>query len=266
MALPPRDQRHQYLRYLTLGDLPDLIADGLSARMLMEHRDVHGVSLFTTRAWRRLFDISEPWYTSLFWIFSVHSGEETESLGFARYWAESARQIPDRGDLRDYWIGISPIRYFLSTTPSYTVIRDPILRLCHRLIACSIVGRSQAPEKGLTVIAPALLVIDMAELVILQIYEQLDDTWAWVAMGPERQPDAAVGASRVAQDAPVIDEGGHTDLAPVQAPPPPPAAARTMPQRMARLEEDMHKTLEEKNIDEYWWRIYKSGDLEVLES
>ncbi|GJU64982.1 hypothetical protein Tco_1246817 [Tanacetum coccineum] len=26
------------------------------------------------------------------------------------------------------------------------------------------------------------------------------------------------------------------------------------------------ETLEAKNIDEYWWRIYKSGDLEVLES
>ncbi|GKG33576.1 hypothetical protein Tco_0433735, partial [Tanacetum coccineum] len=31
--------------------------------------------------------------------------------------------------------------------PSYTSIRDLILRLCHRLIACSILGRSQAPEK-----------------------------------------------------------------------------------------------------------------------
>ncbi|GKE55134.1 hypothetical protein Tco_1490290 [Tanacetum coccineum] len=29
--------------------------------------------------------------------------------------------------------------------------------------------------------------------------------------------------------------------APVQAPPPSPAAARTMPQRMARLEEDVHE-------------------------
>ncbi|GKC30663.1 hypothetical protein Tco_1037957, partial [Tanacetum coccineum] len=26
------------------------------------------------------------------------------------------------------------------------------------------------------------------------------------------------------------------------------------------------RTLEEKKIDEYWWRIYKSEDLEVLES
>ncbi|GJW31978.1 hypothetical protein Tco_0052010 [Tanacetum coccineum] len=29
---------------------------------------------------------------------------------------------------------------------------------------------------------------------------EVDDTWAWVAMGQERQPDAAAGAPRVAQD------------------------------------------------------------------
>ncbi|GKE33605.1 hypothetical protein Tco_1452927, partial [Tanacetum coccineum] len=90
MALPPCDQRHQYLRYEGLqytyadivdfkarlariykrevhrvqvfdfGGLPDLMADGLSARMLMEHRDAQGVSLFTSRAWKRLFDIRGP--------------------------------------------------------------------------------------------------------------------------------------------------------------------------------------------------------------
>ncbi|GKF73342.1 hypothetical protein Tco_0219674, partial [Tanacetum coccineum] len=58
---------------------------------------------------------------------------------------ESARQILDKGDLRDYWMRISSARDFLDTTPSYTLIRDPILSLCHRLIACSIAGRSQAP-------------------------------------------------------------------------------------------------------------------------
>ncbi|GKD78248.1 hypothetical protein Tco_1340869, partial [Tanacetum coccineum] len=62
--------------------------------------------------------------------------------------------------------------------------------------------------QGLTVIAPVLLVIDMAEL-----------------------------------DASDVDEGVQTDLAPVQAPPPPPlpVAARTMSQRMARLKEDVHE-------------------------
>ncbi|GKD57825.1 hypothetical protein Tco_1291212 [Tanacetum coccineum] len=83
--------------------------------------------------------------------------------------------------------------------------------------------------RGLTVIAPALSVIDMAELVRLQICVEIDDTWAWVASGPERQPDVAAGALKAAKDAPVVDEGGQAVLAPVQAPqqppPPPPAAA-----------------------------------------
>ncbi|GKC49507.1 hypothetical protein Tco_1072252, partial [Tanacetum coccineum] len=61
--------------------------------------------------------------------------------------AESARQIPDKGNLRDYWIGISSAGDFLGTAPSYTAVRDLILRLCHRLIVCSISGRSQAHKK-----------------------------------------------------------------------------------------------------------------------
>ncbi|GKG59145.1 hypothetical protein Tco_0602854, partial [Tanacetum coccineum] len=42
-----------------------------------------------------------------------------------------------------------------------------------------------------------------------------------------------------------IDEGGQAIPAPVQAPqqppPPPPAPARTMPQRMPRLEDDVYE-------------------------
>ncbi|GKA47315.1 hypothetical protein Tco_0740198 [Tanacetum coccineum] len=172
MALPPRDQRHQYLRYEGLQYTDADIADFEMRLARIYKREVHR-------------------------------------------------------------IGISSVGDFLGTAPSYTAIQDPILRLCHRLIACSIAGRSQAPEKvtvtnlfylrgmdvgsvnvpyllarlltaeileGLTVIAPALPVIDMAELV------------------------------RVAQDALIIDEGGQADPAPVQAPPPPPLApAKTMP-------------------------------------
>ncbi|GJS07701.1 hypothetical protein Tco_0364497 [Tanacetum coccineum] len=131
-----------------------------------------------------------------------------QTVRFGAYWAKSTRQIPDKGDLRDYWTWISYAGDFLSTAPYYTAIRDPILRMCHRLIACSIAGRSQAPEK---------------------ICVEIDDTWAWVALGPERQPDAAVGAPGVAQDAPAVDEGVQADPAPVQETPPPlPATAKTM--------------------------------------
>ncbi|GJQ99039.1 hypothetical protein Tco_0522024, partial [Tanacetum coccineum] len=121
--------------------LPDLMAEGLSARMLMEHRDAQGQSVFTSRAWRRLFDIRGPLVHELIleffstfrfreaildldtpgalqfqlgrarrrlswrqFIFSLglHTREEMESSNFARYYAESARQILDKGDLRDY--------------------------------------------------------------------------------------------------------------------------------------------------------------------
>ncbi|GKA47665.1 hypothetical protein Tco_0740548 [Tanacetum coccineum] len=90
MALPPQAQRYQYLRYeglqytdADIADfearltriyrrevhrvhvfdfrrLPDLIAERLSTRMLVEHRDAQGQSVFTSRAWRRLFDIRGP--------------------------------------------------------------------------------------------------------------------------------------------------------------------------------------------------------------
>ncbi|GKE55141.1 hypothetical protein Tco_1490297 [Tanacetum coccineum] len=95
---------------------------------------------------------------------------------------------------------------------------------------------------GLIVISPELPVIDITELVRLQICKEIDDTWAWVALGPERQLDAAAGAPGVAQDAPVIDEGDQANPTHIQAPPPPPpTTARTIPQRMARLEEDVHE-------------------------
>ncbi|GJZ70449.1 hypothetical protein Tco_0633999 [Tanacetum coccineum] len=165
-----------------------------------------------------------------------------ETVGFDAYWAESARQIPDKRDLRDYWIGISSARDFLGTTPSYTSIRDPLLRLCHRLIACNIAERSHAPEKvtvtdlfyqrgidvGL-VNVPYLLarylrlfalgmkqgaMISGGEFVarlaehfglLTKIYEEIKDTWAWVALGLERRPDATAGTLGATKDAPAID-------------------------------------------------------------
>ncbi|GJW81087.1 hypothetical protein Tco_0145062 [Tanacetum coccineum] len=73
---------------------------------------------------------------------------------------------------------------------------------------------------------------------------EVDDIWAWLAIGPKRQPDAAAGAPAVSEDAPAADEGDQAVPALVQAsqqppPPPPPAAARTMPQRLGRLEEEV---------------------------
>ncbi|GJR57562.1 hypothetical protein Tco_1499724 [Tanacetum coccineum] len=319
MALPQREQRHRFLRYegleypdtdiddfegrlarihkrevhrvpvFNFRGLPDLMAKGLTARMLMEHRDDQGVSVFTNMAWRGMFDIRGPLVHELILEFystfrfgqaildldtprtlqfqlggarrrmsrrqfilalGLHTKEEMQTPGFGVYWARSARQIPDKGDLRDYWMGISSARDFLGTAPSYTTIRDPILRLYNRLITCSIAGRSQAPEKvtvtdlfylrGMdvgSVNVPYLLarylrlftagrksgahisggqfVVRLAEhfgLLTAEILGGLTVIFpelpAWVAMGPDRQPDAAVGAPADAQDVPIVDEGG----------------------------------------------------------
>ncbi|GKE56446.1 hypothetical protein Tco_1495631 [Tanacetum coccineum] len=164
--------------------MPEHLRDGLFARMAIEHHDEAGVVVFTSQAWRRLFDTRRP----LVWELIL---EFLSTLGFKEVLLDL--DAPD-------------------------TIQDLVLRLCHRMMAHSIVGRSQAPEKvtvtdlfylrglyvgswalaehfglltdeilgGLTVITPELQIIDMAELVRLQIYVQLDDTWAWVAMGPER--------------------------------------------------------------------------------
>ncbi|GKC44249.1 hypothetical protein Tco_1061971 [Tanacetum coccineum] len=335
MALPPREIYMREIHRVPVfdfGGLPELMSEGLTARLTMEHRDKAGVSVFTSQAWTRMLDIRGPLVHELILEFfsTFRLGQailDLDTPGIQQfqlvYWEGSARQIPNKGDLRDYWMEISSAGDFLGTAPSYTLIRDPILRLCHRLIAYSIVGRSQAPK----------------------ICIELNDTWAWVAMGPERQPDAAAGAPAEVEDAPIVDEGGQADLAPAQAPqqppPPPPAPARTMVQRLGRLEDvqglcqdvgslrglversmtdqgrfstwmmtcmtqlmeasglthqafdgssrgslpaafqrrTRQRTSEaststvtkpgrprEGNIDNYWWRIYKSRNLEVLES
>ncbi|GKC54564.1 hypothetical protein Tco_1077309, partial [Tanacetum coccineum] len=84
----------------------------------------------------------------------------------------------------------------------------------------------------------------LAEHFGLLTAEILGGLTVWVTMGLERQPDATAGALADAEDALAIDEGDQAVSTPVQAPqqpPPPPPATSTIPQRMVRLEEDVHE-------------------------
>ncbi|GJW18943.1 putative reverse transcriptase domain-containing protein [Tanacetum coccineum] len=292
MALLPHKQRYQFLRVQVVDfqGMPELMRDGLFARMAMEHSDEAGIVLFTSQGWRRLFDTRGPLVWELILEFlrmlrfgefilalGLYTEEEMESPGFARYWSESERMIFGKGDLHDYWRDILIDEDFLGPPPSYTLIRDLVLRLCHMTMAHIIAGRSQVLENvtvtdlfylrgldvrsvnityllarylrrftagrksrahisggqfmgrlaqhfalltveilgGLIVIALELSMIDMAELVRLQISE----------------------------DDPAVEEGDQAVPTPIHAPqqPPPPslAVARTVPQRLGRLEEDV---------------------------
>nr|GEX66142.1 hypothetical protein [Tanacetum cinerariifolium] len=141
MALPQRDHRHPYLRF-----------EGL------EYTDVNIYTSKESDAWRWLLDIKGPLvreygleffstYREFVLGMDLHMIDEIGTDGFRRYWTESSRMITFKGDLREYWEEISSTRDFLTTFPSYVAIRDPVRRLCHRLIAYNIAGRGQAPEK-----------------------------------------------------------------------------------------------------------------------
>ncbi|GJU16964.1 hypothetical protein Tco_1144930 [Tanacetum coccineum] len=144
------------------------------------------------------------------------------------------------------------------------------------MIACSIFGRGQAPEKvtGIDLFYPRI--IDQGTANVLYLLAQylfrhaegrksrarlsgghfirrpatyfslvndegLRGLSAWVAPRLERQPIATAGAPTATKDAHVVDEGAPADLAPMQAPQPSHAAPRTISQRIARLDEEVHE-------------------------
>ncbi|GJX93043.1 hypothetical protein Tco_0347629 [Tanacetum coccineum] len=181
--LPHRNLRHPWLRYQVEGyDEGITLADRLS----MVYTEDDGETLFTSHARRRLFEIKgllvrefilkflstcrmsdtemgldvadtlcfqlggarRMTWRQFILALGLHSEEEMAEAGFRAYWYGSERVIPDKGDLRDYWIKISSDKDFLGLAPSYVHIRDPVRRLCHRMITCSISGRGQGTEKG----------------------------------------------------------------------------------------------------------------------
>ncbi|GKA50582.1 hypothetical protein Tco_0743655, partial [Tanacetum coccineum] len=227
--LPPRAQRHIWLRYQVEGYTKDIVYSFEQRLDTIFSRQ----ELFTSPAWRRLFKIRGPLVREfILEFFSTCKMSDTvmgldiaDTLcfqlggarrdGFQTYWFGNARAIPDKGGLRDYWAEISFDIDFLGLAPSYIYIRDIVRRMCHRWISCNISGRGQAPEKviGLTVISRESLMIDIDELFKVNISVRIRDTWAWVASGPERQQGAAAGAQEGAEGAHVEIEGDQSRFA-----------------------------------------------------
>ncbi|GJX08585.1 hypothetical protein Tco_0196517 [Tanacetum coccineum] len=138
----------------------------------------------------------------------LHTAEEMQTAGFDLYWSESARQIPNKGDLSAYWIGILSVAGYTPLLYSY---------------------QGSYTKDGHMAALPA---------------RRRPPPLAWVALGSERQPDVVAGAPKASKDAPVADEGALAVPAPMQAPQPPPRAAgpaQTMAQRLSRVEEDVNE-------------------------
>ncbi|GJZ91595.1 hypothetical protein Tco_0663522 [Tanacetum coccineum] len=235
---------------------------------IIQSSEGDGQTVFTSQAWRRLFEIRGSLVHKLILEFfstfrfgdgvldldtpralqfqlggvrhrmswreftlgmGLHNVKEIGLVGFSAYWAESARQIPDKGDLSAYWVGISSVVDFLGTTPSYTSIRDPMLLLCHRLIACNIAGRRQAPKK---VTVADLFYLRRVDVGSIYIYYMVARYLSLFASGRKRGAMISGGTGGDCRDLPVID---MAELGP-QSPP-----AQTMAQRLARVEEEVHE-------------------------
>ncbi|GKC63451.1 hypothetical protein Tco_1096049 [Tanacetum coccineum] len=129
----------------------------------------------------------------------LHTEQEMAEVGFGAYWDGSDRLIPDKGDLRDYWMEISSDRDFLGPAPSYVLIRDPVRRLCYRMIAYSIFGRGQAPEKACRGEEEQSQAVKRYFIGRLDMHfglvsdEGLRGLQTWVAQGPEKQQAVAAG-------------------------------------------------------------------------
>ncbi|GJR84766.1 hypothetical protein Tco_0155551 [Tanacetum coccineum] len=130
---------------------------------------------------------------------------------------------------------ISSDREFLGPAPSYVYIRDPVRRLCHKMIACSISSRGQGAEKVTGVDLFYLRTMDRRTANVLYLlahtFRLVSDQGlrglsvvAWVPPGPERQQAAVASAPGAVEDTPIADEGAQAVPKPVQAPQPSPPA------------------------------------------
>ncbi|GJS57888.1 hypothetical protein Tco_0652672 [Tanacetum coccineum] len=156
---------------------------------------------------------------------------------------------------------------FLGPAPSYVLIRDPVRRLCHRMIAYSISGKGQAPKKVTDIDLFYLRSIDRGTINILHLLAQYLFRHAEgrksgarllggyfigrLAMyfrlvsddGLRGLQAAAAGTDEADKAGQVVEEAAPEILAPTpaQAPPPPPPALQphTMSQRIERLEEEV---------------------------
>ncbi|GKD73152.1 hypothetical protein Tco_1331434 [Tanacetum coccineum] len=155
--LPYRDLRHPWIRYqvdgydegivhnyeqrhetiwgrpvnqvhvLDFAGLTDGMRQTLGDKLSMVYARDNGEALFTSHAWRRVFELGgarrRMTWRQFILALGLHSEEEMAEPGFGAYWD------------------------FLGPTPSYVYIKGPVRRLCHKMIACSIYDRGQGAKK-----------------------------------------------------------------------------------------------------------------------
>ncbi|GKB60302.1 hypothetical protein Tco_0916488 [Tanacetum coccineum] len=223
--LPPRDQRHLWLRYQVEGYTEEIVHDFEDRLETIFRRQVNRVHVldfegltlemrqdlverlrmvYTGDDGQEIFAPEKVTATNLFYLCSMDQGAANVPYLLAQYLFRHAEGRKSYARLLGgHFIGC--------VAHHFGLVSDNGLR-------------------GLSVVTRELPLIDMGELVKLNIFMEVGDGWAWVAQGTERQPVAMAAALGGAEDALDIDEGAQAVPAPIHAPPPPPPdTGRTMP-------------------------------------
>nr|GEU32135.1 hypothetical protein [Tanacetum cinerariifolium] len=135
---------------------PEMRQD-LAVRLRMVYTRGNGKHVFVSHAWRRLFGIQAPLDHEfiLDFLSTCRMSDTKMGLDVADTICFHLGGVRRRMTWRQFILALGlhtkhemeEARDFLGTAPSYVLIRDPVRRLCHRMIAYSISGRVQAPEK-----------------------------------------------------------------------------------------------------------------------
>ncbi|GKF47658.1 hypothetical protein Tco_0137460 [Tanacetum coccineum] len=130
MALPPRDQRHEWLRFDAQGYTEEEKQEFETRLANIYYQKIHRVHVLDFARLGKInegdveLDMTER-------LRMEHRGADGEVLFMSSIWRELL-------DLVNYWARIASDGDFLGPPPSYTLIREPLRRLCHHLIAFTI--------------------------------------------------------------------------------------------------------------------------------
>ncbi|GJW42977.1 hypothetical protein Tco_0071776 [Tanacetum coccineum] len=160
----------------------------LAVRLRMVYTRGEGKQVFVSYVWRRLFGIRAPFvrefileflstcrmsdtkmgmdvadtlcfqlggvkrrmtWTQFILVLGLHTEQEMTKVGFGAYWDGSDRLIPDKGDLRDYWIEISFDKDFFGPALLFVFYSRPCGGdCCHRMINYILLVRGTANRMG----------------------------------------------------------------------------------------------------------------------
>ncbi|GKD12364.1 hypothetical protein Tco_1196771, partial [Tanacetum coccineum] len=110
------------------------------------HEAESNEEIFTFVAWIRAFNIKEPIYSELCHELGLYHADELEEDGFDVYFQRGLRN-DDHFNAQEYWLSISGEENLSLSRSHASTIRNPILRMVHKMITYGSCQRTTGHDK-----------------------------------------------------------------------------------------------------------------------